>query len=455
MARPCPNCGTPSAAEARFCRLCGTPLRQTSSAPPVSPGAATVPLSDEGRTTSGISTEDGNSAPETARVRRSEMESILRGHAAHPSPPPSARQETNKGQVFTDPDAIAAPDTTALAGGTDGVYDSEAASVTRARAETVLAAHDETNASLPASADGAPTNEKPGAAAPSAAAQKTEVGARRLWQIAALALLVVAVGAGALAFYYARRSGTRDGQGATPISISDQRRLVEEKLAEAESLLASGNVTEAIARLRYAIRLEPSNPRGHRLLAEALERTGAVNEAIDEYRAATQYDPNNEETWLRYADALRRVGRTDEARDIYQKLSSSASAEVARTAKEQLAALPTIAASNPEQPRESRAQNRPEESAANIGGASSSSAPSPPSSTNSNGAGVRPKNDPVASYNTAMKIIEGKDIRKMNRAELIRAYELFQYAQSGPQAADANRRLRELDKELFERRKRK
>jgi hypothetical protein len=66
-----------------------------------------------------------------------------------------------------------------------------------------------------------------------------------------------------------------------------------------------------------------------------------------------------------------------------------------------------------------------------------------------------PKNDPVASYNTAMKIIEGKDIRKMNRAELIRAYELFQYAQRGPRAADASRHLQELDKELFERRKRK
>jgi hypothetical protein len=53
-----------------------------------------------------------------------------------------------------------------------------------------------------------------------------------------------------------------------------------------------------------------------------------------------------------------------------------------------------------------------------------------------------------------MRIIEGKDIRKMNRAELIRAYELFQYAQAGPRAADANRHLRELDKELFERRRR-
>jgi tetratricopeptide (TPR) repeat protein len=450
MPRPCLNCGTPSAAEARFCRLCGTPLRQTGNAPPVSPGAATVPLTDEGRTTSGISTEDGNaSAPETARVRRAELESILRRPA--PASSPSSRQEKEDAQLFTDPQSTAAPETSALAASTDGEHNSEASSSTATQPDAAHdVAHDEANASSVASAAHTATNEKVSAAPP--AAKKTEAGARRMWQIAALALLVVAVGAVALAFYYARRTGTRDGQGTTPISISDQRRLVEEKLNEAENLLAAGNVTDAIARLRYAIRLEPSNARAHRLLAEALERTGAVNEAIDEYRAATQYDPNNEETWLRYADALRRVGRTDEARDIYQKLSSSSSAEVARTAKEQLAVLSPAAASSAEQPRDARTQNRAEENAANPSGASSSAQPP---STKSSGAGVRPKNDPVASYNTAMKIIEGKDIRKMNRAELIRAYELFQYAQSGPNSADANRHLRELDKELFERRKRK
>src|SRR5207253_9795815 len=131
----------------------------------------------------------------------------------------------------------------------------------------------------------------------------------------------------------------------------------------------------------------------------------------------------------------------------------------ARTAKEQLAGLPPAPASQPgsDQGREARAQNRPEENIANSSNAATLPRPmTPATATNSNGAvDPRAKNDPVANYSTAMKIIEGQNIKKMNRADLIRAYELFQYAQKGPNAADATRHLHELDKELFERRKRK
>jgi hypothetical protein len=121
-----------------------------------------------------------------------------------------------------------------------------------------------------------------------------------------------------------------------------------------------------------------------------------------------------------------------------------------------LGALPPAQeASNPDASRDERTQNRTPENGANTNAAAAEQTGAPPPAANSTGDAGRPKNDPVASYNTAMKIIEGKDIRKMNRAELIRAYELFQYAQAGPNAANANRYLRELDKELFERRKRK
>ena len=168
-------------------------------------------------------------------------------------------------------------------------------------------------------------------------------GARRTWQLVAVSLLGIAIGAAGLALYYSRRTGREETAGSPPISINDQKRLVEEKLSEAERLLASGNTTEALARLRYVVRLDPTNARAHRLLADALDRTGAVTEAVDEYRAATQYDSSDEQTWLRYADALRRIGRVDEARDIYQRLSFSSTAEVARTAREQLAELPSPA----------------------------------------------------------------------------------------------------------------
>lgn len=456
MSRPCPNCGTAVASDARFCRLCGTPLKAAvTKGEPVSPRAETVPLSEEGKTTRGLAAEDGGA--DTHRVGRAEMESLLR----RPSSPPASRQESdNEQQPVPDAEAFAAPATSALAAAFEASAAPEDSPSSNIQASTESAAHDskkEASAAVVAA-----TNERRGAESP--AKTKTNPSARRMWQVAALSLLFVAVGATVLAFYYSRRTSTRGAGGpAEPISISDQKRLVEEKLTEAESLLAAGNVTDAIARLRYIIKLDPSNARAHRMLAEALERTGDVNGAIDEYRVATQNDARNEETWLRYADALRRVGRTDEAREIYQKLSSSESAEVARTAKEQLAALPPASSSqlSSDQARDARAQNRAEENVAN---SSSTSPPastlprpgSPSASSNSNGAGnARSKNDPVASYTTAIKIIEGKNIKKMDRADLIRAYELFQYAQKGPNASDATRHLRELDKELFERRKRK
>ncbi|MBD0370997.1 MAG: tetratricopeptide repeat protein [Pyrinomonadaceae bacterium] len=445
MSRRCPNCGTACAPEARFCRLCGTPLRAPGSPDaPVSPSAKTAPLSDEGRTTHGFPSEDGSaSAPETARVKRAEMESILRRSA----PTPSSLPETKNSQPFADDESTPAPVTTALASGTGKERAEDSVKSVEAKGAQ------EEKASVNGSAAGS------GSAASSVPKQRSS--RPRRFFLAGVGLVVLAVGAGTLALYYSRRAATTDEDGsAASGSNEDRRRSVEDRLSEAEKLLAEGKTTDAIARLRSALRLEPTNPRAHRLLAEALERTGAVNEAIDEYRAAVQYDPNNEETQLRYADALRRVGRTEEAREIYQKLSASSSEDVSRTAKEQLASIGT----EPTQPvvndaeGEARTPTRTEETGANNALPSSNSTRTSvaPPTTNNNGTGAaRSKNDPVASYNTAMKIIEGKDIRKMNRAELIRAYELFQYAQTGPNSADANRHLRELDKELFERRKRK
>ena len=450
MSRACPNCGASSAPEARFCRLCGAWIKAPDARDAtVTPGAETVPLSDEGRTTHALSTENGGgaSAPETSRVRRAELDHLLRRPPTAPTPP---LQEAYNREAAANGEATAAPATNALAGGP--LPAAEDSSPALARSEEPAISKEAPSAVVEAIDEGR-----------GAEAGKTKKSAgvsRRKWMAGAIALFTLAAGAVAL-LYYSRWRATSEQQSAQPTSAGDQKRLVQEKLAEAETLLAKGNVSDAMARLRQVLRVDPSNARAHRLLAEALERTGAVTEAIDEYRAATQSDPGNEETWLRYADALRRVGRTDEAREIYQRLSGSASEEVSRTAKEQLAALPP---SPSEQSRDDRAQNRPEEN----GNGSAAAAAQPPNastqpgsqpSSSASGRGEpgsgRAKNDPATSYNTAMRIIEGKDIRKMNRAELIRAYELFQYAQTGPNGADATRRLRELDKELFERRRRK
>lgn len=454
MSRLCPTCGTRAAPEARFCRLCGTLLKTAGSdSAPVSPRAETAPLSDEGRTTRGLSTEDGGA--DTHKVARAEIESLLRRTAQ----PHTSRQETQSTEGAQESDSYAAPATSALSTGSPPSIaheDSSAATVPASRerlANDGLEELSAVKASTPESRSREPQRTR----------AKSAPSSRRVWPVVVSALLLALLIAAPLAFYFLRRAGGRssDSNTAQPASAAEQKRQVEERLAEAESLLAAGNVTEAIARLRAVIKTDPKNARAHSLLAEALERTGAVTEAIDEYRKATDLDPRNEETQLRYADALRRVGRTDEAREIYQQLSSSSTEDVARTAKEKLDGLPPASTNAPsstqsaEQSREGRAaqSNRAEESVAN----SSAAAPPPTASANGTGARAtpRPQNDPVTSYSTAMKIIQGKDIKKMSRAELIRAYELFQYAQAGPNAADATRHLRQLDKELFERRKRK
>lgn len=443
MSRACPNCGTSAAPEARFCRLCGAPLKAAiTKGTPVSPRAKTIPLSDEGRTTRSLSgTEGGTGSPDTHKVGRAEMESILR----RPSQPIASEQGTQDSADVSESSSYAAPATSAL----PAIIDAQAATESQLAATRAAGAGEtEAQPKEPSAVDAAAAQKR---AQPSRGEKKRGPSARRIWQVVALAFLFVAVGAGVLAIYYSRQASTRDSNNpAQPISISDQQRLVEEKLKEAEGLLAQGKYTDAIARLRYIIKLDASNHKAHRMLAEALESTGNVNEAIDEYAMAVRLEPGDEETQVRYADALRRVGRTDEARDIYQKLSTSNREEVARNAKEQLDALPPASGSGIEPSRENRVSQptRTEEGASNV----NASAPAPPPQPAASSA-ARPgnsTNDPVASYNTAMKIIEGKDIKKMKRAELIRAYELFQYAQRGPNGTDASRHLRELDKVLFE-----
>ncbi|HEX5707580.1 MAG TPA: zinc ribbon domain-containing protein, partial [Pyrinomonadaceae bacterium] len=83
MNRTCVNCGAESASEARFCRKCGAPLRVTSGmgegSETVSPKAATIPLSDDVRTTDGLPADDPHRhAQQTARVASSELDRMLR-----------------------------------------------------------------------------------------------------------------------------------------------------------------------------------------------------------------------------------------------------------------------------------------------------------------------------------------------------------------------------------------
>lgn len=457
MVKPCPGCGATTVPEARFCRLCGTPLHVVGGredGAPVSPKAQTIPLTGEGRSTDGLGQEEARRpAANTTRVGRAEMENLLRNAAAE-----AKRSGDGDGAP-----AKNGAQTTTLA------RDGHAPVKTPAEAETKQA---------PASSNVA--------------------ASRRRWQAAAIALLCVALVAVLLAFVLSRRTGPAAEDGSSPISISDQQQLVAEKLAEAETLLASGEFNRAITVLRAAAKLSPANAEVRMRLGNALERTGARDEAIAEYRAAAESNQANEAAWralasaqfeeklysdaadsyrrlieltgagevdeetqLAYAEALRLAGRVDEARVAYQKIYNSALPAVARAARARLAELgpaPNAVAASTGEPRPRAAQEetkdeRPVEIA-------STSTPPPlvvPTRTPLAAAtpsDVETRVDYDSFYFQAVNIVNGRDPKNIERAALLHALALFQKAAlGGSHRGEAQRYADRLGKEYDRRRK--
>jgi len=434
--------------EARFCRLCGIPLKVgggRQDGAPVSPKAQTIPLTGDGRSTDGLGQEEPRRpAPHTSRVARAEMEKLLRSAAA---------------DVKTSGD-----------GAKNG-----------AQTTTLV--------SKESKPDSAPAGDAPGPPGTSS---------RRMWQAAAVALLCVALVAGVLAFVLSRRSTTTAEDGSSPISISDQQQLVAEKLAEAETLLASGEFNRAITVLRAATKLSPGNAEVRMRLGNALERTGERAEAIKEYAEATRNDEGNEAAWralasaqfeeklyadaadsyrrlsevagaldeetqLAYAESLRLAGRVDEARVAYQRIYNSALPDVARTARARLAELgpaPTVVANTGEPRARAEQAERPEPRPAEI--ASASPVPTPPplvvptrtplAAVTASSAEARVDYD--AYYFQAVNIVNGRDPKIIERAELLHALALFQKAAlGGSHRGEAQRYADRLGKEYDRRRK--
>lgn len=444
---------------ARFCRACGAPLNaiaapDTGSA--VSPQAQTIPFAGEGRPTDGISPDDnGYAGADTARVKQDEIDRLLR-HT------PAGHESRAREVVADDVPQTAAPGDPRLA---PTVVEAETAS---------------------------PSSNNAGKA-PNASS------ARRIWQAAAAVLLVIALTAGALAYFFSRQSATNDEGGASPISISDQKKLVDEQLTEADALLAAGDTDGAIAKLRYAVKLDPANAEAHRRLGLALEKKGERREAINEYRAATESDASNTAAWralaaaqfaeglytesaesyariismmdekdvddnlrLDYADALRLAGRTEEARALYQKVSSSESLDLAHRASVQLTQLPPPSqpanVNSASDPRSSVAQNRTTDDSAAASQANATLPapiqPSAPAPTNTTAANNRAsESSDERFYTQALNIVQGRDVKSLPRADLLRALQFFQNVKSGPHADDARKYADRLGKEYDRRRK--
>ncbi|MBV9209899.1 MAG: tetratricopeptide repeat protein [Acidobacteria bacterium] len=469
MSKLCRICGATPLPGARFCRACGAPL-SAMAAPDtgntVSPQAQTIPFAGEGRPTDGISPDDnGYAGADTARVKQDEIDRLLR--------------QTPAGLESRASGTVAAAELSQTPATVDPRF-----------AETVSEA--QAPIAQPSTSDGA---------GKAANASKTASKSRRIWQAAAALLLVIALTAGALAYFFSRQSAANDEGGATPIAISDQKKLVQEQLTEADALLASGDTDGAITKLRYAVKLDPANAEAHRRLGLALEKKGERREAINEYRAATENDSSNTAAWralasaqfaeglyaesaesyariiqamnekevddnlrLDYADALRLAGRTEEARALYQKVSASESLDLAHRASEQLAQLPQSqtggsSSATPDARSSTTAQNRATDENATASQTNVAlpapvqpAAPAPANTTTTTNNGASENGDD-RYYAQALNIVQGRDVKTLQRAELLRALQLFQNVKGGSHAGDARKYADRLGKEYDRRRK--
>jgi tetratricopeptide (TPR) repeat protein len=431
---------------------------------PVSPLAQTIPLTGEGRVTDGLTSEEARrAAADTSRVGRTDMENILRRTPALVAPEAQANDGDGDGEK-------SAPQTTTLV------------------VENFKPAPDLTP---PASAATA----TPTAASPSAQ-PATTVRARRMWQVLAIVLLCVALVAGVLAFILSRRASSTDADGSSPISISDQKQLVSEKLSEADVFLAAGEFNRAIPILRAAVKLDPSSTEAHMRLGAALEKTGARGEAIEAYSAAAESNPKDvsarralasaqfeeklyndaaesyrlliettgeggvdDETRLAYADALRLAGQTDDARTAYQKISASAPDAILQAARQRLAELgpPTAVANNTERPRDVDNNNRAGQQASTTTEiATTTASPTPPTSVTPTATSGRTQKEAEsdAFYFKAVSLVNGRDPKKLADGELSAAYNFFSRVEVGTHLAEARKNAERLGREYDRRRKR-
>ncbi|MDQ3817276.1 MAG: tetratricopeptide repeat protein [Acidobacteriota bacterium] len=445
--------------EARFCRLCGAPLKAGGALEgeePVSPLAQTVPLKGEGRATDGLSAEDERRASsKTSRVDRAEIDDILRRVEADYGQ--DGRREKGQAEM----EAAPVPPTTTLS------------------REPVAAIE-----TSQAHEDSSPISK---ADKPSEKARS-----RKGWTVAIAALLCVAVAAVVLALVLSRRSSqTQESQPSS--SSVDQKQLASEKLAEAESLLESGEFNHAVDVLREAVKLDPSNAEAHMRLGNALERTGSRAEAIEEYRAVALKSPDDtsawralasaqveeklykdaaesyrhlvaasgsdvdDETWLAYGDALRLAGQMSEARTVYQKAAASGSAPVAQAARQHLAEMGSPEVSvNAEHPRDTRTTEQPPQARETETPAAKPTPtmakptpkPAPTAATSTNPV------DYDSYYFQALNVVNGREPKQLERAELLRAFALFQRAAlGGTHRAEAQRYADKLGKEYDRRKK--
>ncbi|MDT5272831.1 MAG: Tetratricopeptide repeat [Acidobacteriota bacterium] len=424
MQTSCPSCGADIFPGARFCRRCGAPVSLPGGETgDVSPNAATVPLvPDETRPTGGLAPgEEQHVAQQTTRVSLAEMERLLRaqddgGQQQSQPTAPEARHapavtrpdlpghedeeltitvprsaETREPVDFEatlDFDATRPvdPEATIPAGVGSWPYtqtnDAETHDPPAADDNHSNDSHADSTTPPPATDVNSPSDVvvSPGALPPRPGTRPAS--SRRAWPLVVavcVAFAVLASGGAWLTYRLLHRPALTDLPTQVPTAppVSEANAQFEQKLAEAESLLAAGDMQGALARLREANELDPANTRAHRRLGELLLSNGARREAIEEFRALTHNAPDDSGAWrqlalaqldegldrdavesfrhfvtlmggessvdphdlLVYAGALLSSGRADEALSLFQRLASSPDTSVSSLAQSHLDTL--------------------------------------------------------------------------------------------------------------------
>ncbi len=360
MTKTCPGCGFVST-EARYCRMCGTPLpgewhEYAGGAGEVSPQAATIPLSEAVRRETGDiarhDTQQPISAP-TARVGGAAGD-FWHGVEETPAGAPGNAADANGGAAARGggddrPLTIAVRPVGASRVGPPDARDPEDATPydedestrisirapTRPR-ETPSAALALDGASRPLDAEAtAGATAGAGEARP---AHNSNAPARRAPENRALGIwaglaifgvvLVVLVAAAVGVGWYFLRS-VRDtaeqqqpGAAVAPTAAApDALALSAAKLAEAEGLIAAGRKDEAVALLREAAALDPANAEPHRRLARLLLESGARRTAVEELREVVRIDASDAKAWRELADAQLAENLHRDAADSYRRLN--------------------------------------------------------------------------------------------------------------------------------------
>jgi hypothetical protein len=151
--------------------------------------------------------------------------------------------------------------------------------------------------------------------------------------------------------------------------------------------------------------------------------------------------------WLSLAEALRLSGHAEESRTAYLKASASSDAAVSQSARRRLEELSPAAAERgdkaaPAKARVSDTEHPVMKGPVPAGGAMTGSVPD------------ISRHNPDALFGEGMRIVGGRDPKKLMKADLIRALEFFQYAtQKGAHRGEASKYADLLGKELDRRNK--